>query len=78
MASLALAALLNNAVVTQRSDRLTFSAISDNTGLVTATVVGNQLTLRYTTGQTGTANITVTSMDLDGQMVTQTFHVTVT
>ncbi len=71
-------ATISSVAVTQRSDRLAFTVASnDNTGLVTATVVGNQLTLQYTAGQTGTANITIRATDLDGSTVEQTFKVTV-
>lgn len=64
--------------VTRSSDRLTFSvAANDNEGLVTASVVGNNLTLNFTPGQTGVANITIRATDLSGQFVEQTFSVTV-
>jgi len=69
---------INNATLVRRSDRLTFSVVSnDNTGLVTTSVAGNNLTLEYAAGQTGTANITVRATDLDGQFIETTFTVTV-
>jgi cyclophilin family peptidyl-prolyl cis-trans isomerase len=70
-------AALNAATVLTRSDQLTFTATSSNTGLVTPAVVGNALTLTYTAGQTGSATITVKATDQDGASVTQTFKVTV-
>jgi hypothetical protein len=62
----------------RRSDRLTFSVVAnDNPSLVTAAVAGNNLTLTYAAGQTGTANITVRATDLDGQFIETSFMVTV-
>lgn len=69
---------LNDVVVTRRSDRLTFTvANNSNPGLVQATIVGNQLTLDYVDGQTGTAQITIRATDLSGSTVDVTFNVTV-
>jgi cyclophilin family peptidyl-prolyl cis-trans isomerase len=69
---------INNINLIRRSDRLTFSVVAnDNPGLVTASVAGNNLTLTYAAGQTGTANITIRATDLEGQFVETTFKVTV-
>jgi len=48
-----------------------------NSGLVTASILGSQLTLSYAAGQSGTANITVKGTDLAGSFVEDTFTVTV-
>jgi cyclophilin family peptidyl-prolyl cis-trans isomerase len=70
---------LNSVTVTQRSDKLTFTVTNnDNTGLVTTSVTGNNLTLHYVAGQTGTAHITVRATDLDGAFIETTFAVNVT
>jgi cyclophilin family peptidyl-prolyl cis-trans isomerase len=69
---------LNNVSLVRRSDRLSFSVTgNDNPSLVTTSVSGNNLTLSYAAGQTGTAHITVRATDLDGQFVETTFTVTV-
>ena len=50
--------------------------VNDNTGLVTATIVDNQLTLDYQDNQSGTANITIRGTS-NGKTVDDTFLVTV-
>ncbi|WP_172970091.1 CARDB domain-containing protein, partial [Microcystis aeruginosa] len=50
--------------------------VNDNTGLVTATIVDNQLTLDYQNNQSGTANITIQGTS-NGKTVDNTFLVTV-
>ncbi|GCA96238.1 hypothetical protein MAE30S32_48900, partial [Microcystis aeruginosa 11-30S32] len=50
--------------------------INDNPGLVTATIVDNQLTLDYQDNQSGTANITIRGTS-NGKTVDDTFLVTV-
>ena len=55
---------------------LTFTAISDNEAVATATISGKSLLV---TGlQPGTAHITAKATDLDGAFVSQTFNVMVT
>ncbi len=49
---------------------------NNNTGLVTATIVNNQLTLDYQDNQSGTANITIRGTS-NGKTVDDTFLVTV-
>ncbi|MDB9444753.1 CARDB domain-containing protein [Anabaena sp. CS-542/02] len=50
--------------------------VNDNTNLVTATIVENQLTLTYQPNQFGTANITIGGTS-NGKLVDDTFTVTV-
>ncbi|MBE9092339.1 hypothetical protein IQ232_22300, partial [Microcystis aeruginosa LEGE 11464] len=50
--------------------------VNDNTGLVTATIVDNQLTLDYQDNQSGIANITIRGTS-NGKTVDDTFVVTV-
>ncbi|MCZ8249497.1 CARDB domain-containing protein, partial [Microcystis sp. LE19-195.1E] len=50
--------------------------LNDNTGLVTATIVDNQLTLDYQDNQSGIANITIRGTS-NGKTVDDTFLVTV-
>ncbi|WP_172969822.1 hypothetical protein, partial [Microcystis aeruginosa] len=50
--------------------------VNDNTGLVTATIIDNQLTLDYQDNQSGTANITIRGTS-NGKTVDNTFLVTV-
>ncbi|NCS06775.1 MAG: hypothetical protein GPJ07_09250, partial [Microcystis aeruginosa G13-07] len=50
--------------------------VNDNPGLVTATIVNNQLTLDYQDNQSGTANITIRGTS-NGQTVDDTLVVTV-
>jgi serralysin len=70
---------INSVSLVRRSDRLTFSVVSNsNTPLVTTSVSGNSLTLQYAANQTGTATITVRATDLDGSFVEDTFTVNVT
>lgn len=69
---------INSVSLIRRSDRLTFSVVAnDNPSLVTASVAGNNLTLTYAAGMTGTAHLTVRATDLDGQFVETSFTVTV-
>jgi peptidyl-prolyl cis-trans isomerase A (cyclophilin A) len=65
--------LVNTASVVPEAAIYTYSASSDNPGLVTPTVNGTDLTLAYGTG-TGTANITVTATAADGSTASQTFQ----
>ncbi|MDP6636788.1 MAG: CotH kinase family protein, partial [Phycisphaerae bacterium] len=60
------------------ANRLVYS-VSNNTnpGLVTASVVGAQLTLDYSPGGSGVADITIRATDPDGAWVEDTFTVTV-
>src|SRR5437588_254528 len=58
-----------------RISPLNFSAVSDNTTAVDATVSGTKLLVNGK--QVGTAHITVTATDLDGAMVSQQFTVNV-
>jgi cyclophilin family peptidyl-prolyl cis-trans isomerase len=62
----------------QAPDSLTFT-VSDNTNpnLVKATITGGLLSLAYTTGQTGSATITLTATDSAGATAETTFTVTV-
>jgi cyclophilin family peptidyl-prolyl cis-trans isomerase len=55
----------------------TFGVHSDNLSLVTPTITNGVLTLHYTPGQSGVANITVTATDSEGSVVTTMFKVTV-
>ncbi|GCA96223.1 hypothetical protein, partial [Microcystis aeruginosa] len=50
--------------------------VNDNTGLVTATIVDNQLTLDYQDNQSGIANITIRGTS-NGKTVDDTFVITV-
>ncbi|MDP6637593.1 MAG: lamin tail domain-containing protein, partial [Phycisphaerae bacterium] len=63
---------------TADANRLAYS-ISDNTNpsLVTASVVGAQLTLDYSPGGSGVADITIRATDPDGAWAEDTFTVTV-
>ncbi|MDY3557096.1 peptidylprolyl isomerase, partial [Gemmata sp. JC717] len=54
---------------------LTYSAVSSNTGVVTATVTNNNMTLNFV--GSGTATVTATATDPDGATVTYQFTVTV-
>jgi hypothetical protein len=63
---------------THAGDSLTLSVSSNsNSGLVTASLVGNTLTLNYQLDQNGTATITIRATDLGGLFVEDTFVVTV-
>ena len=53
------------------------SVTSDNTALVNPVLQGTNLTLNYTAGQTGVANVTVNALDRLGNPVTETFRVQV-
>jgi peptidyl-prolyl cis-trans isomerase A (cyclophilin A) len=67
-----------SASVIRQSDRLTFSVVSNsNPSLVTTSVSGNNVTLDYVDGQTGTATITIRATDLNGDFTEETFTVTV-
>ncbi len=72
-------ALVEAASVLRQTERLTFSATSSNTGLLTVSVdrVG-QLSLNFVANQSGSATVTVTGRDLSGVAVVKTFTVTVT
>ena len=59
------------------TDSLTITAASSSSGLVTAGVSGNSLTLDYQANQSGTATITVTATDGSGASVSLTFEVAV-
>jgi cyclophilin family peptidyl-prolyl cis-trans isomerase len=63
--------------VTFLRQNLTYSVSSSNPGLVTATLNGTHVALNYQAGQGGTATITVTATNQEGQAVTTTFNVTV-
>jgi cyclophilin family peptidyl-prolyl cis-trans isomerase len=69
--------VINGITVTRNTERLSYTASSSNTSLVTATVQGSNLTLNYLPGQTGTSTITLTSRDKFGITTSQTFSVTV-
>ena len=56
-------------------DMLTYGVISSDTGVVGATIVGNQL--RLTPGAAGLANLVVTAIDPGGLRITQSFMVRV-
>jgi peptidyl-prolyl cis-trans isomerase A (cyclophilin A) len=57
-------------------DGLAFSAVSDNTTLVTPSLAANgTLSLNYTPGKSGSAHITVTATDLGGHAATTMFTV---
>src|SRR5262249_42864368 len=51
--------LLNNVTVSSLGERLTFSATSSNSNVVTAAIQQNTLRLHFVPGQTGSATITV-------------------
>jgi cyclophilin family peptidyl-prolyl cis-trans isomerase len=71
-------ALTKSIVVEPASVLLNYSVLTNtNSGLVNATVSGNNLTLTYTHGQTGSATITVQATDANGRSVTTSFTVTV-
>jgi cyclophilin family peptidyl-prolyl cis-trans isomerase len=58
---------------------ITFSAVSSNPGLVAATVRGSNLYVAAARNLTGSATVTVTATDTNGNAVSQTpFNVTVT
>jgi VCBS repeat-containing protein len=59
------------------NDTLTITAVSSSSGLVTASVSSNLLTLDYQANQNGTATITVTATDGSGASVDLTFNVAV-
>ncbi len=56
---------------------LTYTAASNNTVLVTATVSGNNLTLAYAPTGFGTAQVTVRATGTNGLFIEQSFQVTV-
>ena len=56
---------------------LTYSATSNDAGLVSAAVANSDLTLSAATNRTGLATITVTAQDVFGGTAVQTFDVTV-
>ncbi len=56
---------------------LTYTAVSNNPSLVTATVSGSSLTLDYQPNASGTTTIVVTAKDSNNATVTNTFTVTV-
>ena len=59
-------------------DNLTFSVEGNtNSGLVTASIVGSQLTLEYAPGTSGSAEVTVRATDSESAWVEDTFTVTV-
>jgi cyclophilin family peptidyl-prolyl cis-trans isomerase len=71
-------ALVQDAVVVNRNESLTYAVVGNtNTSLVTATVTNNRLNLHYAAGATGTAVITVQASDPFGGSVTTSFNVTV-
>ena len=65
--------LTNMAVV----PAVTYTANSSNVSLVTVSLSGNTLTLIPSATNTGTANITVTTTDLEGGQLQTSFNVTV-
>ncbi len=68
--------LINN--VTFLRNNLTYTVTSSNPNLVTAAITGTHVTLNYQPAQSGTATITVTATNQEGQAVTTTFNVNVT
>ncbi len=69
--------VINNVTIDKQTELLTYSVTSSNPSLVTASTSNEWLTLNYVSGQTGSATITVTAMDLYGVTITQSFNVTV-
>jgi cyclophilin family peptidyl-prolyl cis-trans isomerase len=70
--------LVQDAVVVNRNEALTYSVVNNtNAGLVTATITNNRLDLHYTANATGTAVITVQATDRFGATTTTSFNVTV-
>jgi len=69
--------VINGITITRNTERLSYTASSSNTSLVTTTVQGSHLTLNYVPGQTGTSTIALTARDKFGITSTQTFDVTV-
>lgn len=60
-----------------RVAKMTFNAVSSNPGLVNPVLNGNNLTLIYGTGASGIAYVTVSGIDLGGNVAQQTFRVVV-
>ena len=75
---LSLSGLASAADIDTNGDVLVLTALSNNPGLVTANVAGNALTLDYTSGQFGSAQITVRAKDSFGLFDEASFDVTVT
>jgi cyclophilin family peptidyl-prolyl cis-trans isomerase len=73
------APVVNSVAVLPAGDRLlTYSIlVNSNASLVTASIVNNNVVLDYQPGETGTASITVRATDLAGNVVDDTFLVTV-
>jgi peptidyl-prolyl cis-trans isomerase A (cyclophilin A) len=70
--------LVQDVVVTQRTESLTYSVVGNtNPDLVTTTINNNRLTLTYAANQSGTATITVRATDMFGATVDASFNVTV-
>ena len=73
-----LSGLFNDTDILTDGDNLTLAVIGNtNSALVTTNLDGENLTLVYTSDQSGQAEITLQATDQDGQMVTDTFMVTV-
>jgi peptidyl-prolyl cis-trans isomerase A (cyclophilin A) len=71
-------AIVNDVVLTQRRDGMTFAVVGNtNPSLVNATIVGSTLTLDYQPNQSGTAIITIQATDRDGGSTQTTVAVTV-
>jgi cyclophilin family peptidyl-prolyl cis-trans isomerase len=69
---------INSVTVNKRDEFLTYSVVSNsNQALVTPTVTNEWLSLKYASGQSGTATIVVKATDRFGASVTQSFTVTV-
>ena len=67
-----------SSITVEPRTELTFNVSNNsNPQLVTASVNGGQLTLDYSPGQTGTAEITVQATNLVGNVIEDTFSVTV-
>jgi len=71
-----LTAVFTDVDIATNGDVLVLSAVSDNPGLVTTSLVGGQLTLTFATDVSGRANVTVTATDLAGESVSDVFAVT--
>lgn len=73
-----LATIFSDVDIATNADTLSYTALSSNTSLVTATVSGATLTLDFQDNQSGSATITMTAADASGATVTDDFVVTVT
>ncbi|MFJ7669434.1 Ig-like domain-containing protein [Lysinibacillus sp. NPDC097195] len=66
---------ISNVFTDADNDVLTFSAVSDNTGIATVSLTGT--TLSVSPNEVGTATITLTASDGNGGIISTTFTVTV-